>query len=607
MARGWSTGFGSGTTDRLTVDWTSIPTKILISAWVFMDSTWPKLLNGRILAKHEALATPELSYYVNSNGNDIFFDRNFTTSDGSWRANVAPWRGQWNHMAVYHDGVAGSVPQFWVDGTDVTFFNSVTTLSASAGSLSTTSDKVIIGNKGNGGSEASDQAWEGLIACVAVYDIGLGSDPTDATILSLAEGDDPRTVTQGSWSLELLMEIREDDTGSTEADASGNGRTGTYAGSPVTGFADPQQLHTERSTVEFLPFWEPAPPPLGPPPEVFLAPSYFVQVDPPVIFDITTGSGFLSPEAAKPPVYPIEHPLHTFMQTGVPTRIPDIFARELTWLPVYDDVPDTPPEISDSDPHTFLVEPLATGTPPLSWLPRTERELESAELLRTDAARIMVEPILPAVYDPAEMGWIPAYDDILLRPEPRTNQHEKHVDFSTLLFDPQNLEWVPTFPDHIADFQAVIGPPSLAFPVLSQPTPFDPQNLEWLPTYPDVISKRIQVMLGRQVINNLPIPPPVFDPTTWGYHSPSASMNPTLPDPASQTSYMVSGGVYASWEDVVVINPKASFSHNLPLDITAGDVIRIRVRRVKGTGVHLTSVGRSQLVLRRVGAHRDDV
>lgn len=143
----------------------------------------------------------------------ILFDRDYATTDARWTLTYAnagsPTLSEWNHFAWVHSD--GSPAKAYVNGVERT----VTSTTAAAGAIDTTSRTLVVGNNG-----AFNSAVDGDLAWVAMYPIALSG----AQIVEVME-QGSITGADGAWEI---------NGSSPEPDSSGNGRNLTVTGTTVT-------------------------------------------------------------------------------------------------------------------------------------------------------------------------------------------------------------------------------------------------------------------------------------------------------------------------------------------------------------------------------------
>jgi hypothetical protein len=134
-----------------------------ISAWIYPTS-WGEAGWGHILSKKDASDVNGWSLYLGGSDAALYFRRNFSTSDGSWRTPTGSMTlNQWHHVAVtYDDGSISYDPAMYIDGIAQT----ITEVSTPAGGAqSDASYGLVFGSD----TSAGGASFEGLIRLVGMY------------------------------------------------------------------------------------------------------------------------------------------------------------------------------------------------------------------------------------------------------------------------------------------------------------------------------------------------------------------------------------------------------------------------------------------------------
>lgn len=181
MARGFSSPFGAGSTDRVQVSsWSQTPT-VSISAWMWIDGTGGGA--GGRLFDHSVTAN---ALMFTGGGTNFTFKYNFNTTAGLWTI-TPPSNSVWHHVAVVYDANnVANVPVIYIDGATVT----VTTNTAPVGTVTAPTTTLDIGNRG-----AGDRVWDGKIAEFAIWNNEL---LTADEVIALAKGSGAFTIRPGS-------------------------------------------------------------------------------------------------------------------------------------------------------------------------------------------------------------------------------------------------------------------------------------------------------------------------------------------------------------------------------------------------------------------------
>ena len=134
-----------------------------ISAWIYATS-WGESGGGHILSKKDASDVNGWSLYMGGRDTALYFRRNFSDSDGSWRTPTNSMTlNRWHHVAVtYNDSSTSYDPAMYIDGIART----ITEASTPAGiAQSDAPYGLVFGND----TSAGGASFEGLIRVVGVY------------------------------------------------------------------------------------------------------------------------------------------------------------------------------------------------------------------------------------------------------------------------------------------------------------------------------------------------------------------------------------------------------------------------------------------------------
>lgn len=148
MSRGFGSTFGAGTTDAIqTSNSWNWPTVFSFSCWVFING-YGGTNAGRIF---EASA-PATRLFLNQPTTSINFQVSFSTTSGNFRIPV-PGFNTWHQLAMTYDGSSvANTPSFYIDDVSQT----VTTVTAPVGSITTTSGTHFIGASPTSGKNTFD-------------------------------------------------------------------------------------------------------------------------------------------------------------------------------------------------------------------------------------------------------------------------------------------------------------------------------------------------------------------------------------------------------------------------------------------------------------------
>ncbi len=159
MAYGFGATFGTASTDRIVSNLTGHSTVRSYAAWVYLRSA---AAAGRVVDKRESTTQTELVSFNSANNAYQFIAARSTTA-GNWRTNTAPTTGVWQHLVVTYDNTSVSNdPVIYIDGTS----SAITESSTPSGTITTSSEKFVIGNRGS----AWDRGFDGYISEIAIWD-----------------------------------------------------------------------------------------------------------------------------------------------------------------------------------------------------------------------------------------------------------------------------------------------------------------------------------------------------------------------------------------------------------------------------------------------------
>lgn len=164
MARGFSTTYGSGTTDYVETSLTGGNSVRSYSMWLFRNGDGGNN-NGRIFDTNKTTGREVFSNVPG--GSTYTYVHVFNTTNGTWTMS-RPATGAWHQIGLTYDNTSTSNnPAMYLDGSSVT----VTTSTAPVGTASTSTDPYGVGNR------PSDKArvWDGMIAEWAVWNVILSA------------------------------------------------------------------------------------------------------------------------------------------------------------------------------------------------------------------------------------------------------------------------------------------------------------------------------------------------------------------------------------------------------------------------------------------------
>ncbi len=182
MSRGFGATLGVSTSDIISGAAFVTPTSGSFACWYYKNGAGG-LGNARIFDKEGA--TPGEMILRNNNGSStITMSRGFTTTSGQWETSDAEAfaTGKWVHIVATWDGIAGTVPVFYINGRVAT----MTTTTASVGTAKNVSGVLSIGNRTTTGV-----GWDGAIDGPAFWSNAI---LTAAEARALYQGADPRTI-----------------------------------------------------------------------------------------------------------------------------------------------------------------------------------------------------------------------------------------------------------------------------------------------------------------------------------------------------------------------------------------------------------------------------
>ena len=216
--------FNNASSNKLTTAFTSHGTQRSYSVWVYRIGTGGGG-TGRIFDKRTASSQVEVLLFTGG----IEFDRNFSTSQGSWKVADTVGTNAWQHIVVTYDsGATTNDPVFYINGA-----SQVLTLdTAPVGIAITNTDPYVIGNRGNDNL----RNFDGYIAEFAIYDRIL----TQAEITILSRGYSPSFIPASLVSYHPLIREPIDR----------RGAVGTISG--ATAVAHPRIIYpASRNSIPF--------------------------------------------------------------------------------------------------------------------------------------------------------------------------------------------------------------------------------------------------------------------------------------------------------------------------------------------------------------------
>lgn len=165
-SRGFNTTDGVGSTDAVTTTTATNNTNTSWCVWAWRTANTG--LTARVFAKDDAGIGVRSFYYDQGGTVNMFFQVGWSTTDGAWTINE-PSAAAWHQFCItYNGGATGNAPVIYVDGASVT----VTLFQAAVGTLDTSANPYIIGNRDDGlrvwdGRIAEFAFWEGTILSAA--------------------------------------------------------------------------------------------------------------------------------------------------------------------------------------------------------------------------------------------------------------------------------------------------------------------------------------------------------------------------------------------------------------------------------------------------------
>ena len=182
-------GFGatlgtSGTTDKILAGYAAnLPATVSYAVWFNRHGAGGGS-NGRIVEKGSTFE--QLIQYRTTNGGEIVFGSNWSTTDGSWYTTDDPTVADtWQHLCLTYDrGATTNDPIIYVDGT----LRSLTESANPDGTATLNTDGITMANR-----PANDRAWDGQFAEFAIYSRILTADEC----AWLAKGYAPSTLPVG--------------------------------------------------------------------------------------------------------------------------------------------------------------------------------------------------------------------------------------------------------------------------------------------------------------------------------------------------------------------------------------------------------------------------
>jgi len=158
-----------------------------------------------------------------------FFDRESSTSDGTWSI-TRPSASVWHHILVTYDsGALGNDPAIYLDGTSQTLQDNTNP----TGTISNNSEAYTIGNFLNGGSPS--QNWAGSLSEFAVWDVILNQ----GEITALARGISPMNIRLAN--LKCFIPITGIHTTEPDYSSATTKSIGTVTGATLTAHNPPVQ------------------------------------------------------------------------------------------------------------------------------------------------------------------------------------------------------------------------------------------------------------------------------------------------------------------------------------------------------------------------------
>ncbi|HEX9504004.1 MAG TPA: DUF2341 domain-containing protein, partial [Patescibacteria group bacterium] len=135
--------FGTLSTDKITTGYTAHNLTRTYEAWTYQTGNGGGL-GGRVFDKRTTSPQVELIYQDNGT-NTLQYNRDWSTTQGAWSI-PRPSLNAWHHVVVTYDGNSlSNNPVIYLDGVSQT----ITTITAPVGTLSTNTDPYVIGNRGN--------------------------------------------------------------------------------------------------------------------------------------------------------------------------------------------------------------------------------------------------------------------------------------------------------------------------------------------------------------------------------------------------------------------------------------------------------------------------
>lgn len=210
LGYGSAVNFVTTSTDKVVTDVVTHATLRSYSAWVYRRGAGGGGI-GRIFDKRVAGSQVEL-WNSDLGGGTWTYERDWSTGTPKWQI-TAPSSNAWHHIVVTYDSSSSANNAIWyVDGVTVVVNQNG---GAFSGTPNTNTDAFVIGNRGNDNA----RGWDGLIDDFRIYDrILTQQEVTDLYVNKI----DPATP---------LTHFKFDEgSGSSAADSSGNGYTGTLTG-----------------------------------------------------------------------------------------------------------------------------------------------------------------------------------------------------------------------------------------------------------------------------------------------------------------------------------------------------------------------------------------
>lgn len=179
MARGFSTTFGSGSTDSVATNFTTLTAGVRSYAfWAYINGLGGGNL-GRVFDSSTTTAGVDTLFIATGEFN---YQRAFTLSTVTFQF-PKPATGAWHHYCIVYDASSTSnVPTIYVDGVSQT----VTVAGSASGTAVTTTNDYRLGNRESG----TNRVWDGMLAEFCMWDALL----TAGEVVAIAKGASPQMV-----------------------------------------------------------------------------------------------------------------------------------------------------------------------------------------------------------------------------------------------------------------------------------------------------------------------------------------------------------------------------------------------------------------------------